>query len=116
MLRDEDVLRELNLRIGVAESKGDRAFLDHVLAPVLAFRRANGLVVDRAAFLDGVGPGDERQTEIESIRLLERDRAVVTCIVATGNGDQRKRFHNVRLFVRAQDGDWKLLAWANEQA
>jgi hypothetical protein len=100
MRRDEDVLRELNVRIGVAESEGDREFLDAVLAPVLAFRRANGAFVDRAGYLEGVKESPKRDTEIGSVDL--------------GDGDERKRFHNVRLFVRAGDGAWQLLAWANE--
>jgi len=116
MRRDEDLLRELNEKIGVAESEGNRAFLADVLAPVLAFRRANGAFVDRTTFLDDVKESAHRETEIESIRLLERNRAVVTCTVVMVDGDQRKRFHNVRLFVRSGDGAWKLLAWANEPA
>ena len=114
MRRDEDVLRELNVRIGVAESEGDREFLDAVLAPVLAFRRANGAFVDRAGYLEGVKESPKRDTEIGSVDLLEHDRAVVSCTVSMGDGDERKRFHNVRLFVRAGDGAWQLLAWANE--
>jgi len=116
MGRDEDELRELNLRIGTAESEGDRAFLDGVLAPVLAFRRANGALVDRAAFLDGVQPSAARETEIESVELLGHDRAVVTCAVTMTTDDGPKRFHNVRLFVRSGGGPWQLLAWANEPA
>ena len=39
---------------------------------------------------------------------------MVTCIVTVADGDERKRFHNVRLFVRSGEGEWRLLGWANE--
>lgn len=106
-----DVLTELNLEIGVAESMGDKEFLEKVLAPVLAFRRANGECIDRNIFLSAVKSGARRETEMESISLLGHNRAVVTCTVSMGD----KRFHNVRLFV-LMDQDWKLLGWANEPA
>jgi hypothetical protein len=116
----EDLIR-LNQEIGEAESAGDKVALDRVLAPMLAFRRASGACVDRSTFLDGVKAGSTRETEIESITLLSGDRAVVTCTVSMEvevNGQkQKKRFHNVRLFVRGPGGEdaaWKLLGWANE--
>jgi hypothetical protein len=114
MRSDEDVLRELNINIGVAESKGDRDFLSDVLAPVMAFRRASGAFVDRATFLSDVKESAPRETEIESIKLFGRDRAVVTCIVSLVEGDERKRFHNLRLFVRSGESVWKLLGWTND--
>jgi hypothetical protein len=114
MNEDERELRELNTRIGLAESQGDRAFLADVLAPALAFRRANGKVVDRTAFLEGVGPGPVRETEIGSVTLHGAHRAVVTCVVTMVDGDRRTPFHNLRVFVRSDTGTWQLLAWANE--
>jgi Domain of unknown function (DUF4440) len=110
---DSDSLRELNLKIGTAEADGDRTFLADVLAPAFAFRRASGTLVDRAAFLDAVKPSAHRETEIESITLHGKARALVSCIVTLLDGDQHQRFHNLRFFVRTDDA-WKLLAWANE--
>ena len=52
--------------------------------------------------------GDRRLRVIEPIRIYGH-RAVVECVVSTGGRD----FHNLRLFVRRDDG-WKLLGWANE--
>lgn len=115
-MNDEAVLRELNVRIAAAESAGDREFLDGVLAPVLAFRRANGAFVDRAGYLDAVRPSAPRETEIDTVTVLPPGRAVVTCTVTMGDGAERKRFHNARVFVRSADGAWLLLAWANEPA
>jgi Domain of unknown function (DUF4440) len=111
---DFETLRQLNEQIGIAESKGNRDFLDGVLADVLAFRRANGECVDRRIFLKSVKAGSRRDTEIESITVLGRDRAIVTCVVSMDMEGQEKRFRNVRLFVRSEDNQWKLLGWANE--
>jgi len=109
------VLTELNFRIGAAESAGDVAFLESVLAPKLAFCRANGVCVDRNEFLQAVKPGPPRATEIEAIHLLGSKRAVVTCRVTMTTGSVTDTFHNVRLFVRDGEGAWNLLGWANER-
>jgi hypothetical protein len=113
MQREFDALTDLNLQIGNAESAGNKKSLEKLLAQVVAFRRANGDYVDKQRFLDNVTESAPRETMIESIDLVGRDRAIVTCVVSMGNGDQKKSFHNIRLFVRMQD-DWKLLGWANE--
>jgi hypothetical protein len=113
MQREFDALTDLNLQIGDVESAGDKKSLEKLLAPVLAFRRANGDCVDRQRFLDNVAKSAPRETTIESIDLVGRDRAIVTCVVSMGEGDRQKSFHNIRLFVRVLD-DWKLLGWANE--
>ena len=109
---DDDVraLAELNEGIGEAEDRGDRAWLASVLAPKLAFQRADHerTVDDRAEFLEKVAPGGRRTTRAGPIRVYG-DRALVECVVSTGDGE----FHNLRLFVRR--GDWKLLGWANEK-
>ena len=38
---DREALRELNVRIGLAENAGNRLWLEGVLAPRLAFQRAD---------------------------------------------------------------------------
>lgn len=117
MQRDEDMLRELNVRIGEAEHKGNKAdkdFLAGVVAPVLAFRRANGAFTDRAIFLAGIKPSPCRETEIKSIEPMGRHSAVVTCEVSVIEEDRRTRFLNVRLFVKSDDSSWRLLGWTNE--
>lgn len=112
MTDDLAALAQLNVAIGTAETDGDRAFLEAVLAEQLAFRRASGAVVDRAGYLAAVAPSEQRTTEVESVQLCG-DRAVVTCIVTLHRAnDDLPRFHNVRLFTRTDDG-WKLLGWAN---
>ena len=68
MTDDLAVLAQLNVEIGVAETNGDRAFLDGILAEQLAFRRASGAVVDRpavfVAFDDGLGDRGRRKDEV----------------------------------------------------
>ena len=115
MQDDRKLLEELNHRIGEMEDQGDRDawhWLDSILAPQLAFRRANGSVDNRCEFLTQVKPStsEPRKTEIVSIDL-HGNRAIVTCVVKMGD----KRYHNLRLFVR-HEKQWKLLGWANEPA
>ena len=116
MQNDRDELRSLNIDVGDAESAGKADFLAGVIAPKLAFRRANGDCVDRAEFLNAVKQGPERHTEIESMDILGPNRAIVTCLVTLNVDPAPSRFHNARLFVRDRDGRWNLLGWANELA
>jgi hypothetical protein len=120
---DRKALTDLNLRIGQYESEGDWKSLRDCLAiqqlrsggekPVLAFRRANGAVVDAQAFLDAVAKSAQRTTAILSITAEGDNVATVRCLVTMGDA----QYLNVRLFVRNDGGaDWRLLAWANEAA
>jgi hypothetical protein len=113
---DYEQLRSLNVEIGNAETRGDSAFFDDLLAPVFAMRRADGKRMDdRGQFIAAVAESAERATEVESITFFEANRALVICIVAMETPEGLRRFHNVRLFTRqAADTPWKLLAWANE--
>lgn len=45
------------MEIGQAESARTATFFSGLLAPVFAFRRANGSIVDRAVFLTAIAPG-----------------------------------------------------------
>jgi hypothetical protein len=112
---DKQALIELNEQINDAENNGKREWLATILAPRLALQRADKprTIDDQVAFLQKV-----QKVEHEDKRVLRKiepielygDRAIVKCIIAVG----AKEFHNIRLFVR-REGDWKLLAWANEQ-
>lgn len=110
--KDQKELRELNERIGDAENRGDREWLATILAPRLAFQRADDkkTVDDQVSFLQKVSPCGTRVPRIIEPIQLYGDRAIVQCVVSTDD----KEFHNLRLFVR-REGHWKLLAWANEQ-
>jgi hypothetical protein len=109
---DRAVLEQLNVEIGNAEDRGDSVWLDSVLAPELAFRRANGQIVNREEYLQAVAPGGPRETQVESTALFG-DRAVVTCLVTIRSARGDQRYHNVRLLVRHEE-KWKVLGWANE--
>jgi hypothetical protein len=111
---DIDQLAATNERIGTAESNGDVGYLDSMLAPVLAFRRSSGVCIDRQHFLDDIAPGPPRTTRVESVELLDHDRAVVRCVVEMSDSTQHGAYDNLRLFVRV-DGDWRLLGWANAE-
>jgi len=123
MNSDFGVLLDLNIKIGDWETAGNGPALDGVIASKLAFRRASGAIDERGTlggsqadgYLDKVQTSPVRETEIESIHVY-KNRAVVTCVVTMplSPPDQRKRYHNIRLFIR--EGDvWKLLGWANEE-
>ena len=111
-MTDTELLEQLNREITKAEIEGDVAGLARVLAPRLAFQRADPAktVDDQVAFL-------QKAPERSGERTLDRfdaveihgNRAIVKCII-TQKGIS---YHNIRLFVRRDDG-WKLLAWANE--
>lgn len=110
---DTQILTEINERIGLAESAGDKAYLEGVLASEFAFRRADGTLVGRTAFLAAVSASAERRTAVERVELFGK-RALVTCVVRMTVQSEEKAFHNLRLFVKTDDG-WKLLGWANER-
>lgn len=113
MQNDTEALTRLNIQIGEAESRGDRDWLDGMIASELAFRRADRKTVDgRVQFLSKVKASDERQTRIESIDIIG-DRAIVKCVVTLKSAGAEKSYHNLRLFVQ-EAGKWKLLGWANE--
>jgi len=108
---DEEALRTLNLAISEAENRGDRDWLSAILAPRLAFQRADAAATidDQIAYLQKVTAGGTRVSRIvEPIEVIG-NRAIIKCIVTVDGRD----FHNIRLFVR-RDGQWKLLGWANE--
>ena len=109
-ITEGEALRTLNTRVNEAENAGDRNFLAGILAPELAFLRADGKTVDDGGrFLQKVAARERCELTFEEIEILGT-RAIVKCVVTCGEA----RFHNLRLFVRLE-GQWKLLAWANER-
>lgn len=106
MSDDIERLVARNAEITAAENDGALDRLDSFLAPVLAFRRRDGTVVDRTGFL--VAKKGQRAMLVESVQVFG-NRAIVTCVIQDGGTST----HNVRLFTRIDD-DWKLLGWANE--
>lgn len=109
MTHDIEALLRLNDAINAAENAGDPAALGTMIASRLAFRRRDGSIVDRDAFLAAPRPG-ERRLQVESVQV-HGTRAAVACTVT----DAGTSTHNLRLFAK-EDGAWKLLGWANEPA
>jgi hypothetical protein len=114
MAGDHERLEALNVDIGNAESRGDKAFFENLLAASFAFRRANGVVVDRKQYIEAVATSAARTTAVRSITYAGKARAIVSCIVRMDVQGVRKDFDNLRVFIRADGDTWKLLAWANE--
>jgi hypothetical protein len=77
-------LISLNDRIPEAENRGadaeSHAFLDSILAPVFAFRRASGALTDRAGYLNGLASGGDRVVlGSYDITPAGEYRAIVSC-------------------------------------
>jgi hypothetical protein len=102
-------LSKLNEEIGDAESRGDKAWLNKVLAWEFAFRRVSGKLVNRKDYLEEVKVSSKRTTTVDKVEAFGK-LAIVHCIVEQDG----KRYRNIRLFIR-QDGEWLLMAWANEE-
>jgi hypothetical protein len=109
---EQESLRRCNHEINEADIRGDREVLAAMLAPLLAFQRADPAMTvdDRDDFLRKAPEkrGDRAMRVLDPIQVFG-NRAVVQCVV-TQNGHD---YHNLRLFVK-RDGAWKLLGWANE--
>src|SRR5215831_11063333 len=98
------LLTELNQHMVQIEQQGGAAAQDYFrshLSDKLIFRRANGAVVGKAAFLDGLknNPFQARHSEDVSVSV-QKDRALVTLIVIGKRTDDGSvhRYSNVRLF------------------
>ena len=98
----------INQEITRAENAGDAETLATLVASELAFRRANGKIEGRKAFLEAAKPSGPRVLEAIDPLLVVDQRAVIRCTICMGE----ERFDNIRLFI--QEGEqWKLLGWAN---
>jgi hypothetical protein len=114
-------LISLNDRIPEAENRGadaeSRAFLDSILAPVFAFRRASGTLTNREGYLSSLASGGDRVIlGSYDITLAGEYRAIVSCRIQMTVGNVMREFDNLRVFVKNKDMKWQLLAWANESA
>jgi hypothetical protein len=115
MSTDRETLEAVNIEIGNAEARGDKAYFEDLLAPAFAFRRVSGVVVDRKQYIEAVASSAARPTTVRSITFAGSARAIVSCVVTMETPDGKKDFDNLRVFIRTDSG-WKLMAWANEAA
>ena len=120
-----DALQEiiaLNERIGEAERKGDAKFLESVLSENLRFRRANGMIVDKAIYLDDLMKPGNTTSELSSLDInptIHGNLAVVNVLVdikgmRCGNTLDGV-FRNIRIFLNepAKQPAWQLHFWYN---
>lgn len=121
---EQAVLSELNKQIGVAEKARDAKFMRDVLSDALAFRRADGTVVDKTFYLEGL-MNPENTYERLDVKDIEvqtyEDLAVVTlCVDATGMRGQKPflgQFRNVRIFMKDSTAahGWRCHMWFNSK-
>jgi len=107
----KEALRKLNKKIGDAENRGDSEWLAGILAPRLAFQRADDekTVDDRTAFLKRSRRGLARNPHHRTDRVVWR------------SGNRQMHRHRRRPGVsqyaplRTPRRRLELLAWANER-
>jgi hypothetical protein len=123
-VHDEDSkksLTELNQQMVEMEQKAEdspeaaREYFRPRLSDQLMFRRANGTVVGKADFLDGLknNPFQERSPE-DVFVCVQDDRALVTLIVVGKRKDDGAvhRYRNIRAFSRSGE-QWTMEFWYN---
>jgi hypothetical protein len=119
-------LETLNREIADAERRGrdqDVAFLRSVLADGLRFRRANGSMVDRETFLDGVPDRDYANGHLTISDLavvFNEDRLAVVTLLVDARGRNTATdtaiegtFRNIRIFSQPPEGGWLCEMWFN---
>lgn len=125
-MSDDEItaLVSLNVDFGRYEALGaeGRPFFEEHLDEHLQFRRANGSVVDRAGFLDGLAAAgnrtDELRTDVTHVVVLH-EQAFVACLVTLrgtrGGNVADGVYRNLRFFERRPDG-WRCVQWFNHRA
>lgn len=115
-------LSELNKEFGKAEQARNAAFFEKHLADHMVFRRASGVLSNKAEFLAGlVNPAliyHTINTEIISVNESSEKavvKAVVTVDMTKDNVNIQGSFTNIRFFEK-QHEVWKLITWFNEKA
>src|SRR5206468_834977 len=115
---DKQFLMELNKKMGENEKSADLIFFQDLLADNFLFRRANGDVVNREAYLQDLeqiaeNPYQRLDTHVREV-VVDKDSAVATVLVIAKRKkmEQPGGFNNVRMFER-RNGKWKLVSWIN---
>jgi len=112
-------LRKANVEIGAAEQNRDLDFLDAALHDDLIFRRADGSIVGKEAYINSVCRRTYDSIMTEVLDVDERaDSAVVTALVTASGTINGKpfsgTFRNVRTFVGGK-GRWRCRMWINNR-
>jgi hypothetical protein len=115
-----DIKKALDEHGPEAVMQNIKKFFKEHLSNQLMFRRADGTIVGKREFINGLGEGSNKRAADEIRRLSVADRqdcAMVTLIVITKeqnkSGDEvERRFRNVRYFKK-QDQRWIMHCWYN---
>lgn len=119
---DNTTLSDLARRMGEAEKGRDAEFFEALLAEKLTFRRATGVVVDKATFLKDLQNPANTYDVLESEDVsasIHEGVAVVTLLVRAKGIREGKpfagEFRNIRIFMHEPDKQqpWQLHAWFN---
>lgn len=115
---DAATLKSLNERFVVMEQQRDaeaKAWFDTILSDHLIFRRADGSMVDKQAFLKCLGnPNRFLTRHMEDVHIIAvADHALIFLVVRTTEADGTvSRYRNIRLFSK-QRNTWVLECWCN---
>lgn len=118
----EEELTQLNIAIGEAEKRRDDAALKCILANDLIFRRASGVVVDKATYLEELLKPENTYSylcsEIVDIKLSELQNIAIVTLHVYAKGKRGKNlfegvYRNIRFFQKGEQG-WQCHAWFNE--
>jgi hypothetical protein len=119
---EDPALLDLNTRIAEAESQRKADFLDKVLSEALRFRRASGVVVDKATYIaDLKDPGNSYEYNVpENVTAQIYESLAVVTLLVRAKGTRGSKpfegiFRNVRIFLNepGKDPQWQLHFWFN---
>jgi len=121
-MEDKQII-DILTRMPEAERSRDAAFYESLLADKFIFRRGDGSVVDKPAYLgaliDPENTYSSLEQEIVSVQVYEFIAVANVHIRASGRrkgNDFGGTFRNIRVFVRdAAHVEWRLLGWFNEK-
>jgi hypothetical protein len=119
---EQTELIALNQRIGVAEKSRDAVFMSEVIHESLVFRRANGTIVGKAAYLEGLSNPTNTYSKLEvsevDAQVFETLAQVSLIVNAEGMRGETPfsgKFRNLRIFMKdttAPHG-WLCHMWFN---
>jgi hypothetical protein len=118
----EEELIQLNIVIGEAEKQRDKDTLDRILANGLIFRRASGVVIDKATYLKELQNPENTCnylcSEVIDIKLSKSQTVALVAhhVRAKGKGGENPFedvYRNIRFFQKGEQG-WQCHMWFNE--
>jgi len=116
---EEAFLTQLNLEIAECEQRRDDeaiAQLNRCLSTDLVFRRADGSVVGKEAFMNGLrGPSPfvRRESRGARVTILGERALVIVTVIGIRENASRGVYRNVRVFFR-HGAEWRLEIWFND--